>query len=99
MSTPTSDTAGIRQVIRALKADGWELAFVFDGEEDVTVTGEREAIDAITAVDDAYLNVERNGTTGWVRFVLGNAPDEVVCDYTTNLTVVDMLTSGWYEAA
>jgi hypothetical protein len=104
MSAPTSDSAGIRQTIRALKADGWELDFVFDGEEDIPVSNEREAIDAITAVDDAFLNVkrmserypERVNDTGWVRFVLGNEPDEVVCDYTTNLECVDTLTRGWY---
>jgi len=96
MSAPTSDEAGIRQVIRALKADGWELDFVFDGEEEIPVTGEREAIDAITAVDDAYLNVKRTSETGWVYFVLGNEPYEVVCNHTTNLKTVSTLTSSWW---
>lgn len=102
MSAPTSDKAGIRQVIHALKAGGWELDFVHDGEEDQIVSTETEAVAAIVAVDDAFLNVkkrEANGVVyeiGWVRFVMGNDPDEVVCDYTTNLTEVGTLTHGWY---
>jgi hypothetical protein len=97
MAAPVSDKAGIRQAIRALKADGWELAFVNDGDyEDVAVSTETEAIDAITAVDDASLHVTKGTDTGWVRFVMGNEPDEVVCDYTTNLTAIDTLTDGWY---
>lgn len=102
MGAPTTDRGGIQQTIRALVADGWQLRYVYDGEERVKVTNEPEAIDAITAVDDAALHVARGakGTperaTGWVRFVMGNDPDEVVCDYTTNLECVDALTNGWY---
>lgn len=99
MAAPTSDRGGIQQVIRALKADAWELDFVFDGEEDIPVKNETEALEAIMAVDDAFLNVKRTDgrfDNGWVRFVLGNDPDEVVCDYTTNLKAVDVLTHSWY---
>ena len=95
MGAPTTDRGGIQQVIRALKDDGWSLTFVYYGEEDIPVTNETEAIDAVMSVDDAYLNVARGNETGWVRFVLGNAPDEVVNDYTTNLTIVDTLTTSW----
>lgn len=97
MSTPTTDRGGIQQTIRALVADGWQLDRVYDGgDEDQPVTTEPAAIEAITAVDDAYLHVKRGDETGWVRFVLGNAPDEVVSDYTTNLEAVDTLTRSWF---
>lgn len=85
------DIRGIRRTIRVLRKDGWELDFVYDGEEDVEVSTEAAAIEAATAVDDAYLNVRRGDDTGWVRFVLGNSPGEVLCDYTNNLTVLDDL--------
>ena len=55
-------------------------------------------MDAIMAVDDAFLVVnitpERQG---WVRFVLGNAPEEVICDHTVNLSsVIEPLTDSWW---
>lgn len=106
MSTPTTDRGGIEQVIRALRAAGWELDFVCDGEEDVPVKTELEATEEVLAVDDAYLNVKREfdetgqvrrADTGYVYFVMGNDPDEVVCDYTTNLeSVIGPLTTSWF---
>ena len=57
MSAPSSDRAGIRQVIRALQAAGYTLVEVFDGEDTVPTTTESAAIEAIMAVDDATLFV------------------------------------------
>ena len=96
MSAPSTDAAAMRHIIRALRADDWTLVKVFDGEEDVPVTNESEAIEAITAVDDAYLFVKRGEESGWVFFVLGNEPLEVACNYTTNLTAVDRVTREWW---
>lgn len=99
MGTPTTDRGGIQQVLRALAESGHTLSYVFDGEEDVKVDTKGQALDAIMAVDDAFLHVTLpdGERTGWVRFVLGNDPDEVVCDYTVNLEVVDKLTSSWWD--
>jgi hypothetical protein len=106
MSTPSTDKAAIRQIIRALIAAGHTLAFVYDGEEDVPVTNETEAIDAIMAVDQAHLHVHlplqplREQERGYVFFVLGNEPYEVACDYTLNLDpVLGPLTSSWDDDA
>ena len=98
MGAPTSDRGGIQQVYRALVADGWEIVTVYDGgDDDEFVSSEKETIAAIMAVDDAYMNVVKGEQTGWVRFVLGNAPDEVVCDYTVNLSeVLDPLMRSWW---
>jgi len=103
MGAPTTDRGGIEQVIRALRAAGWELDYVDDTEEKIPVSTEPEAVEAITAVDEAFLHVkkrESNGVvydTGYVFFVLGNDPEEVVCDHTTNLSdVIDPLTEGWF---
>jgi len=101
MSTPSSDTAAIRQIIRALRAKGYVLIAVWDGEERVPVTTETEAIEAITAVDDATLTVAEGtptGPKGWVLFVMGNDPEEVAADYTINLShVLDPLTESWWS--
>jgi hypothetical protein len=94
MSAPSSERAGVRQVIRALVADGWTLDFVED--EDTPVNNEKEALAEIEAVGFARLWVTKPNETGWVFFTMQNGdPDEVVCDYTTNLTVVDELVDAW----
>lgn len=97
MPTPTTDAAGIRQTIRALVADGWTLDRVEfgDPEPEPVYDDETKAMAIITDLDDAFLVVTRGDQSGWVRFVMGNEPYEVVCDYTVNLECVSRLTSGW----
>lgn len=103
MSAPSSDRAGIRQIIRALRAADYSLVEVWDGEETVKVSTEAEAIDAVMAVDDATLFVRTpdGSRNPWVRFVLGNDPEEVVCDHVVDCQdfeqVIDSVTSGWWE--
>jgi hypothetical protein len=99
MSAPTSDSAGIRQTIRALRAAGWELDYVWDGEERISVKNEGEAIREITNLDQAHLYFKVGEFYGWVFFVLGNAPYEVINDHTTNLSaVIDPMTERWFDA-
>lgn len=98
MTAPESDKAAIRQTIRALRAAGYGLASVYDREEDTEVTTETEALKLITDLDDAYLFVRRDGKRSWVRFVMGNDPDEVIADHTVDLSpVLDPLTDKWFE--
>jgi predicted fused transcriptional regulator/phosphomethylpyrimidine kinase len=98
MSKPTTDVAGIRQTIRALRAAGWELWVVNDREEEIDVKTEMQAVSAITDVDDAFLYVRNATDKAYVYFVLGNDPEEVICDYTTNLSgVIDPLLDKWDE--
>lgn len=103
MSAPSSDRAGIRQIIRALRAADYSLVEVWDGEETVKVSTEAEAIDAVMSVDDATLFVRTpdGSRNPWVRFVLGNDPEEVVCDHVVDCQdfeqVIDSVTSGWWE--
>lgn len=95
MTAPSTETAGIRQAIRALIADGWTL----DRVDDEKVTGERGAIAEVEATGMAWLYVRRDDERGAVFFVMqgpDGAPDEVICDYTTNLTAIEALTDGWY---
>ena len=96
MSTPKDDKAAIRAIIRAVRAAGWHLDHVNDGEEETAVTTEEAALDAITAVDEARLYVRKQGRRGWVLFVMGNEPYEVAANYTVNLTdAIDPLTDSW----
>lgn len=100
MSAPSSDSAAIRQIIRALLAEGYTLVEVWDGEETVPVTNETTALAAVTAVDDATLFVRTpdGQYNPWVRFVMGNEPFEVAADWIDTLShVLDPLTSSWDE--
>lgn len=98
MTTPSTDRAAATHIIRGLINHGWRLDSVYDGEEDTDVTTVTQALDAIFAVDEAYLHVKNPATHegGWVYFVLGNEPFEVACDYTVNLTeAIEPITDGW----
>ena len=99
MSTPSTDRSAISQVIDGLTKAGWTLDRVYDGgDEDIPTPTKPEAMEAITAVDDAFLHVARNEDTGWVRFVMGNEPIEVVCDNTVNLSdAIDPVTDPWWS--
>lgn len=99
MSAPKTDEAGIRQVIRALVGAGYSLVEVWDGEETVKVRNETQAVAAVTAVDDAtlFFRTPEGDRNPWVRFVLGNDPEEVVCDYVVSLEpVLGPLIDGWW---
>lgn len=105
-SQPQCDRDGIAMSMNALLNNGWDLFQVWDGEEyvDIFDNNQNTALDAIMAVDDAMLIVRRpaidHGSgyeSGWVRFVLGNDPGEVICDYTTNLTEIDKLINTWIQ--
>jgi hypothetical protein len=97
---PSSDRDGIVQTIRALKGSGWVLVGVYDGGDGIeAVSTEAEAVEAIMAVDDAFLYVAEGTQTGlqrWVRYVMGNEPFDVICDHHVGLSsVLDPLTDGW----
>lgn len=98
MSTPNTDRSAISQVIDGLTKAGWTLDRVYNGgDEDEPTPTKDKAMEEILAVDDAFLHVKRDGDTGWVRFVMGNDPEEVVCDHTVNLSdAIDPVTDPWW---
>lgn len=98
MGAPSTESAAIRRLIRVALTDGWNLTMVryYDGEQ-IPVSTEAEALTEVLAVDEAYLHFIRGDEHAWIRFVLGNEPDEVACDYTVNLTAVDRETSTWWS--
>jgi hypothetical protein len=99
MGKPTTDRAAIGHIIDGLIKAGWDLSTVNDGEEIHQTRTKAEAMDTITAVDMAHLFVNRgNSESGWVYFVLGNDPEEVVCDHTINLSAaIDPVTDPWWN--
>ena len=104
MGAPSSDKAGIRQVIRALRAAGYTLTGGHDGEDFFEVApdvSEDKLIAELTACDDSTLHTWKDDAeprNSFVYFVLGNDPEEVICDYGVSLApVLDPLTEGWWE--
>lgn len=105
MSAPQSDKAGIRQVIRALRKAGYTLTGGHDGEEFFEVPAdisEDKLIDQyLTVCDSSTLHTWKDDAepkNSHVLFVLGNDPEEVVCDHGASLSpVLDPLTEGWWE--
>lgn len=71
----------MRHFIRYLKKNGWECYKVYDGGENVMVSSEQAAMDAICAVDEAYAYFRKDKKSHYIYFVRGNAPWEVVSDW------------------
>ena len=96
---PSNDREAITLILDHMKADGWTLTEVNDGEEEfvvnnVTVT----AVMHVTDVDEATVVMHKGDERGWVWFVLGNSPEEVAADYTTNLDPhLSALTDKWWD--
>lgn len=102
MGAPSSDKAGIRQVIRALRAADHVIYGGHDGDSEVEYApdaSEDTIIADMTASDSSTLWVRLpDGTASHVYFVLGNDPEEVVCDHGISLEpVLDPLTRSWWE--
>jgi hypothetical protein len=97
MSVPSSDSAAIRQIIRALIDAGYELDSVDNGGVIEPVINSIEAMEEITSVDSAWLFVkDSKGEDHGVFFVLGNSPEEVASDWNTSIDhVMSPLLDKW----
>ena len=99
MSKPNNDRAAIRQILSGIMDRGVVLRFVHDGEDKVNADTVAEAVDAVMAVDEATVYVTLpSGEHAWLWFVLGNDPEEVLCDNTWNLEdFVSPITTPWWN--
>ena len=82
----------IKLTIVGLLDAGYYIS-VFDGEE-TTVEFSRDIetiTNALKTTDEDYLICYKNPKSGfvddWVRFVYGNSPWEVICDYNVGLDI------------
>lgn len=89
---PANDRDAVREILTAVTKNSWTVQKVqySDGEfaEDITPESTVEAVlEEVFAVDISYVHVRRTFTDyyGWMMFVLGNDPEEVLADYTINL--------------
>jgi len=79
----------VQGMIRALKREGWLPTRVNDGgDELLTVKNEKEAMDALFAVDEAAIGFSKGDAHHSVYCVLGNGVD-VICDWNYSRGDVD----------
>lgn len=101
MTAPSTDQAGVRQTIRALRNAKHTIFAVEDGAGEIHSFGpnasEDDLIAEVMSCDDGYLMVLLpDGQEGHVYFVFGNEPFEVICDHSISLSpVLDPLTERW----
>ena len=95
---PSTDREAVTLILEAVVKAGRKLYSVtYPGaslDEGVRVRSVKRAIEEVMAVDDAYV-VLSDGA--WLRFVLGNDPEEVLCDHTVSLTsIVNPVVYPWW---
>ena len=100
---PSNDHEAITLILEGLSQKGLTITEVMDDtwcpDERTVVTTVQDAIDLACGVDEAYVYVlTPDDQNGWIRFVLGNDPEEVVCDHTVNLSeFIDPIVNPWWE--
>lgn len=87
---PQNDHEAITLILTGLVETGHSIYEVADDYYDlsyrVPADTVEQAVELVTEVDEAYVFLlTPNREDAWVRFVLGNEPEEVAADYTTNL--------------
>ncbi len=73
----------VRDLLSRLKAAGFALQWVDDGEAIYHGVDTVEyAADYILSVDESHLGIKKNDHALWLFLVLGNGKEEIVSDYT-----------------
>ena len=99
---PSNDFEAVTIILNRMLAAGFTPVEVADDSwntnERTPVSTPTEALEMVMAVDDAYVFFSTpDGGRGYIWFVLGNDPEEVVCDYTINLdpTLASIIDPWW----
>jgi hypothetical protein len=78
----------IRSYLNIADLNGLTCTAVDNGNGWVTTKTINGAVNEATACDEAQLSfVDPEGKRLWVLMVLGNEPEELICDYTVNDTL------------
>lgn len=100
---PSNDREAVTLILSGLTAKGCTVTDVMDDtwcpDELTPVTTVAEAVDLVMGVDDSYVYLNMpDGSPNWIRFVNGNEPEEVACDYGVSLSpFIDPITCPWWE--
>lgn len=107
---PSNDREAITLILNGLAEKGWITYMVQDDtwnpdpEENTRVNTVAEAVDVVMGVDEAFVYLTRDldtvneGPDAYIYFVLGNEPEEVAADMTTNLSPdIDPIIDPWWS--
>lgn len=98
---PSNDREAISLIIDGLSGRGIVPTHAVDGAgEAIEFVDKNEALDWLTSCDDSRLEVyvPEIETDSWIYFVLGNDPEEVVCDYGVSLSpYLDPIVEPWWS--
>ena len=100
MSAPSTDKAGVQQVYRTLIKNGYTVEVQDgDGNRFKDLKTEAEVIANVMSCDDGYFIAYHTGQRiGFIWFVFGNEPYEVIADHSVSLShVLDPLTDSWWR--
>ena len=100
---PSNDREAISLIIDGLIERGCTPTVSRDGEnEDLPYTDKESALDWLTSCDESVLFVDlpegAERENSFLLFVLGNEPEEVVCDHGISLSpYIDPIIDPWWE--
>lgn len=97
MSAPRDDKAGVKQTWKALTEAGYDVDVIDGAGERFKGLDKARAVEEVMSCDDGYfVAMLRGDQIGWVWFVFGNSPEEVISDYATTLEhVIAPLSKKW----
>ena len=102
MAAPRDDKAGVKQTWQALHDAGYDVGVQDGAGEEFAGLSKKDAVAEVMSCDEGFFVAMPKGETdqskrdGWVYFVFGNSPEEVINDYTTNLDhVIEPLSKRW----
>jgi hypothetical protein len=107
---PSNDREAVTIILTRLSEQGFTFPMVQDDTWDndpnnnVRPKDVQEAVDTVMGVDEAFVYVNFPGTVAvdnesdaHIYFVLGNSPEEVVCDHSVSLSPhLDPITKPWW---
>lgn len=100
MGAPSTDRSGVQRTWQALTDAGYSIVVQDGAGEEFKGLDKSSAVNEVMSCDDGYFLVFAEGESqrvGWVWFVFGNSPEEVICDYTISLEhVIEPLTADWF---
>ena len=82
MERLNGERQAVFNLLNHMREHGWECYMVFNGEEEILVTTTELAMEHVFSVDDSHMYFSKNGKTHWAYIVLGNSPEEIICDHT-----------------